>query len=260
MLDPLLAPLAADPGASAVVLDVDGTLAPIAPHPDAAAVPAASLALVVRLVDRFALVGCVSGRTPTEVARLVPVPGVRIAGNHGLELLDGGAAVPAAGLESWLPTLAQAASALAPIAAAAGAWVEDKGATLAVHLREAPDPERARAALEAEAVPLLGELGLRCRWGRMVLEARPPLDVDKGTAVAALVARVPAVRRVLYAGDDATDLDAFAVADVAVAVRSPEAPPGLLDAAAIVVDGPDGLARLLAELVGGQAVSVAKGV
>ena len=65
----------------------------------------------------------------------------------------------------------------------------------------------------------------------MVLEVRPPVDADKGTAVRALVARA-GVRRALYAGDDTTDLDAFAGLDglelgVRVAVDSGEAPPGL---------------------------------
>ena len=89
------------------------------------------------------------------------------------------------------------------------------------------------------------------RWGRMVLEVRPPVEAHKGTAVRALVARA-GVSRALYAGDDATDLDAFAGLDAAglelavrVAVDSGEAPPGLREAADVVVDGPAGVLTLL---------------
>jgi trehalose 6-phosphate phosphatase len=94
--------------------------------------------------------------------------------------------------------------------------------------------------------------GLDARWGRKVLEIRPPLKTDKGTAVRALVTRT-AVRRGLYAGDDTTDLDAFAGLDeldvaVRVAVDSGEAPRALLEAADLVVDGTEGVLELLRRL------------
>ena len=90
------------------------------------------------------------------------------------------------------------------------------------------------------------------RWGRMVLEIRPPVEAHKGTAVRALVARA-AVGRALYAGDDRTDVDAFTGLDdlelgVRVAVDSPEAPPELLAAADLVVEGTAGVLALLRTL------------
>lgn len=244
--DPL-APLRADPGAGAILLDVDGTLAPIAPHPDRSAVPDATRATLARLVARYALVACVSGRAAADAARLVGVDGVAVVGNHGLELLRGGAATWADGVEPWLPAVRRAADALGPLALEVGGWVEDKGATLTVHVREAPDPDAARSALEERAVPVIAAQGLGWRWGRMALEARPPVDVDKGTAVRDLLASSPATCS-LYAGDDLTDLDALRAVDVGVAVRSDETPPAVLAAAAIVVEGPAALADLLAGL------------
>jgi len=154
----------------------------------------------------------------------------------------------APGVEEWLPIVASAARAIAPIAAEVGAWVEDKGATLSVHLREAPDPTLAREVLVTRAVPLITAAGLGWRWGRMTLEARPPLEQDKGTAVQHLLAEHPTIVRSLYAGDDQTDLDAFAVVDVAIAVASDEAPVALGAAAVLTVDGPPGLAMLLESL------------
>ena len=95
-------------------------------------------------------------------------------------------------------------------------------------------------------------LGLGPRWGRTVLEVRPPVAADKGTAVTALVARA-GVERALYAGDDTTDVDAFRGLDglevaVRVAVDSGEAPPALLAAADLVVEGTDGVLALLRAL------------
>ena len=245
--DPL-ARLRAAPEHSAILLDVDGTLAPIVARPELSAVPADALGLLGGLVERFALVGCVSGRAALDAARLVPVPGVRIAGNHGLELLVDGEVRLAGGVEEWLDDVRTAAAAVEPIADEAGGWIELKGATFSVHFRQAPDPVAARSLLELRAVPLIAASGLVSRWGRMTLEARPPVPVDKGSAVEELLAGCPGVRWSLYAGDDRTDLDAFGVVDVRVAVRSDETPDDLLEAADVVVDGTDGLADLLRSL------------
>jgi trehalose 6-phosphate phosphatase len=84
-----------------------------------------------------------------------------------------------------------------------------------------------------------------------VLEIRPPVQADKGTAVRALLDRSGA-RRGLYAGDDTTDLDAFAGLAgagldhaVRVAVASEEGPAELREAADLVVASPEELAGLL---------------
>jgi trehalose-phosphatase len=248
--DDPLEPFRRDPGASAVLLDIDGTLAPIAPHPADASVPAETIEVLVRLVGRFGLVGCVSGRAAADARELVPVPGIAFSGNHGLEIAEGDAVLTVPDAEPYIPAMADLVRRLAPVAAGAGAWIEDKGVTLAVHYRQAPDPEVAEERLRAEAVPLIGAAGLTARFGRMVLEVRPPVPIDKGTAVRRLLHGRGLVRS-LFAGDDTTDLDAFRAVDVSVAVVSPEAPPGLADAATIVVDGPLGARELLASLLDG---------
>ena len=69
-----------------MLLDVDGVLAPIVPRPELSEVPEATLDLLRGLIERYRLVACVSGRTLDEVRRLVPLPGLLAAGNHGLEL------------------------------------------------------------------------------------------------------------------------------------------------------------------------------
>jgi trehalose 6-phosphate phosphatase len=85
-----------------------------------------------------------------------------------------------------------------------------------------------------------------------VLELRPPVEADKGTAVRALLAE-RGLERALYAGDDTTDLDAFRGLDglelaVRVAVASPEGPLELRDAADLVVESPAELLELLRTL------------
>jgi trehalose 6-phosphate phosphatase len=85
-----------------------------------------------------------------------------------------------------------------------------------------------------------------------VLELRPPVEADKGTAVRALLAE-RGLRRALYAGDDTTDLDAFRGLDglevaVRVAVASTEGPAELREAADVVVASPHELLELLKTL------------
>jgi trehalose 6-phosphate phosphatase len=131
--------------------------------------------------------------------------------------------------------------------------VEDKELSLSYHFREAPDEGAARAELESVAERARAA-GLDPRGGRKVLEIRPAAPADKGLAVRALLAEA-AVKRALYAGDDTTDLDAFAALaeaavehPVRVAVASEEGPPALREAADLVVSSPDELAQLLRRL------------
>src|SRR5439155_17738154 len=86
--------------------------------------------------------------------------------------------------------------------------LEDKHLTASLHYRTAADEQRARAQLEAIAERARAE-GFVARFGRKVLELLPPLDANKGTAVGRLL-REHDLERALYAGDDTTDLDAFA--------------------------------------------------
>jgi trehalose 6-phosphate phosphatase len=231
----LLAPLARAPLRSALVLDVDGTLAPIVARPELARVPAETQAELERLVAAYLLVACVSGRAGEDARRLVGVDGIEYVGNHGLEL-D--------------PRAAELAGEIAGFRGSVGLPVEDKGLSLSYHYREAPDPDASRSRLE-EVAERARAAGLDARWGRMVLEIRPPVQADKGTAVRALLERSGA-RLALYAGDDTTDLDAFAGLAgaglehaVRVAVASDEGPEELRAAADLVVAGPGELASLL---------------
>jgi trehalose 6-phosphate phosphatase len=231
-----MARLRSEPGRAGVLLDVDGTLAPIVARPELSVVPEETREQVRRLAGRYALVACVSGRTGKEAERLVGVEGVVYVGVHGLEL------APEA--ERWRETLR-------PFAGEDWPWLEDKGLTVAFHWREAPNDEQARRSLELVAERARAA-GIEARWGRKVLELRPPVEADKGTAVRALLAE-RGLTRALYAGDDTTDLDAFRGLDglelaVRVAVASPEGPQELREAADLVVDSPGELLELLGAL------------
>ena len=238
MIDGRLLELVSEPRRAAILLDVDGTLAPIVARPSDSRVPPETQAELRRLVQRYAFVACVSGRSGADARRVVGVDGITYVGSHGLEL------EPAA--ERWRAPL-QEFIAKVP-------WlVEDKGLTASLHYRTEPDQAAAREKLE-EIAEQARAAGLRANFGRKVLELRPPVDADKGTAVRRLL-RHWHVRRALYCGDDTTDLDGFRGLResrlrlaMCVAVASDEGPPELAAQADIVVEGTQGALALLREL------------
>jgi trehalose 6-phosphate phosphatase len=242
----VLAPLVDDPRHGAVVCDIDGTLAPIAPTPEEAVVLPAALAELERLSRRYALVACVTGRPAPQARAMVPVPGVAISGNHGLEVMQGDevAVVPQAAryMDAMHEALLMVENdGLLP---ELGCRIEDKGVTFTVHFRGSRRPDHALRYLETQIVPKLDRAGLAWGFGRMVLEVRPPVAIDKGSALRRLRGR-RRIGQMLYAGDDRTDLDAFREATIRIAVRSPEAPPELVERADACVDGPEQVVQLL---------------
>jgi trehalose-phosphatase len=256
----LLGPLRAEPARAAILTDFDGTLAPIVAHADDAALPDGAREVLVALIDRYAMVGAISGRRAADVRARIGLDGIAYAGNHGLELL-----LPGEGEPRPDPSLdgreADAAGFLATIEAArfddSGLRVEDKGPIQALHWRGAPDEAQAEATAREIAVEA-GRAGLEPRWGRKVLELRPMGGGGKDGAVASLLAE-DGVDRVVFAGDDRTDVDAFRrlgelrdagelVAAVRVGVLSAEGPPEIAEESDLTVEGPEGWLEILAWL------------
>ncbi len=257
----LLAPLRDDPARAAILLDVDGTLAPIVEQPSEARVPAATRELLTRLVERYGLVACVSGRRASEARALVSIGSITYLGAHGAELLRAGGTEPVLDprLKDWAQRIHEFGRSTQNLdLSSRRVRLEDKGAILAYHWRAAPDQEAARAAAETVATRARA-LGFRTHWGKKVLEVRPPVHFDKGVGVANLLAGRE-LDSVMYAGDDLTDVDAFrsivrmaeegAISQaIRVGVRSPEAPQEILTEADVLVDGPSGMAELLSLLL-----------
>jgi trehalose-phosphatase len=216
-LIPLLSEVADRLGGSPriIMLDLDGTLSPIAPRPQDASVPQATRRAIAALASRPGVhVAIVSGRGAADARRIVSVGNLWVIGNHGLELVGPhGEMEVEPQAEAFRVAMAQASRRItASVTHVAGVILEDKVWTLSVHHRLA-DPAvvpRLRASIEA-----VGEqFGLRLTEGKGVLELRPPVQHDKGTAVLALARRLGGLvpgTSVIFAGDDNTDEDAFRV-------------------------------------------------
>src|ERR687893_2078189 len=173
------------PQSAAILSDIDGTLAPIVPTPDMAEVPAELKDLLRRLSEKYLLVAGISGRKTEDALDLVGLADVVYFGNHGFEILRNGEVEVTPEALPYLEKVQElennARRELEPL----GAFVEEKGITASIHYRNAP-PEVGERSVDF--VKREGErLGLRITVGRGVVEARPPIRADKGTAVRALV-------------------------------------------------------------------------
>jgi trehalose 6-phosphate phosphatase len=256
-----LEPIRADPSHSAVLLDIDGTLAPIVRHAADAHVPEATRSLLIEISRRYGVVGCVSGRRASTARQIVAIGTIAYIGNHGGELLRPRATRPEVDPEvaEWTVRVREfAARAYTAEHQRVRLRSEDKEAIAAFHWRGAPN-EQAAAEAAQEIARQAQEEGFVVHWGRKVLEVRPPVVLDKGLGIAALLRGTP-ITAAVYVGDDTTDLDAFrglrslvasgALAHaVCVAVGSDEAPPELAHEADLNVDGPDGVRGLLEALL-----------
>lgn len=196
----------------AVFLDYDGTLTPIASTPGAAVLPDATRASILRLRS-LVPVAIVSGRDRADVAAMIGVDGLVIAGSHGFDLAgpdwahthpEGHAAVPA---------LAAAADRLeGTLADVPGLLVERKAYAVAVHVRNV-DPAHHGRVLQAVQDTAASDTRLRHTGGKAIEELRPAVPWDKGRAVEYLLARLdldPTRFAPVYVGDDETDEDALA--------------------------------------------------
>jgi len=264
-LSAVLEPLRANPDRSAILTDVDGTIAPIVQNPAEAAVPERTRELLRELAGNYALVACLSGRRALDARRIVGLDELAYSGNHGFELLLPGDEQPRPD-----PSLdgheADASRFIAGLDRSelerAGIRTEDKGAIVALHWRGAPN-EGAAESLAHEIANEAEWQGLVPHHGRKVLEIRPNVAINKGIAAAALIPARP-VDAALYGGDDRTDVDAFTAlrtlkedgklsAVACIAVTSPESPPEVAAGADLSVDGPEGFVAVLEGLVPARA-------
>ncbi len=251
-----VAPLRPHLSRTVVATDFDGVLAPIVPRPeDARALPGTAEVLAA-LAGRVARLAVVTGRPAGDVVSFGgfdDVPGLVVLGHYGLERWEDGR-LQSPATHAGVDRARVRAHELA--AGRPGVSVEDKGHSVALHTRRAPDPAGALAELTPLVAAVADETSLQVTPGRFVLELRPP-GVDKGMAVRTLVDEASA-SAVVYAGDDLGDLPAVAavrelgadgVTGFVVCADADETPAELRDQADLVVAGPHGVLMAFEALV-----------
>jgi trehalose 6-phosphate phosphatase len=249
-LPPVVAAVREGLARAALFLDFDGSLAPIVADPaDAEPLPSA-VAAMAALAERCQTVAVVSGRPVAFLDAWFP-PVVRLAGLYGLEQRVDGRTSRQPEAQRWEQVVAAAAAGAAALPAPVRA--ENKGLSLTLHYRAAPDLGPLVAAWADEEAR---RSGLVARSAKMSVELHPPVPLDKGDVVRSWSDGAGVV---VVAGDDAGDLPAFAalgplasagVVTLGVAVLGAETPAAVRSAADLLVEGPPGLADLLISLAG----------
>ncbi len=274
-------------GKIGLATDIDGTISHISDDPSKAAVsPECKRALTELLnTGRLAVVAVISERSALECRNLVGIPEVLYLGNYGLEILAPGqnevllskAVRPYQTLiSSVLDTihyrLLHYRSELLECQGESN-WqqkliFENKGATAAIHYRQTINSRQVRQVIMQVAGEVAQRAGLRLSEGRKVIELRPPVEINKGTALFDLVDHYQ-TNRLIYLGDDASDHSAFKMLHeleqpnrlgfnssnyngfegLAVAVSSPEMPPALGVTADYLLDGVAGTEQFLGTLL-----------
>ncbi|UCG83668.1 MAG: trehalose-phosphatase [Dehalococcoidia bacterium] len=232
--------------------DVDGTISEIAPSPGQARVSPGcreSLALLARRLD---VVAAVSGRTAIGTRDMVGVDDMIYIGNHGYERWVDGKVQLMPGIEPYIDSIKSVLAELEKRIAVEGVIFENKGPTASIHYRRCRDQEAALKAIMTAVEEFTSGSDLRVSRGRLVVELRPPLEVNKGTAVLSLVEERQ-LRGALYLGDDLTDVDVFVAfhreglpfKGLAVAVIEDETASQVIKAADYILNGVREVERFL---------------
>ncbi len=218
--------------------DFDGTLAPIRARPDDVHV-SATIALRLDKLARARPVAIVTGRRIDDVRERLGFVPAWIIGNHGAQ--DEGDPDAAARAHQALDALRERLHERAGGLAGAGVAVEDKGQSLALHFRTAPDRAAASAMIEDVLAGFTSTLHVF--GGKLVYNAVAADAPDKAVAVLRLIARA-GVQAAFFAGDDVNDEPVFAAAQhswVTVRIGCDRR----ASAARFCIDGPHEMAGVL---------------
>ena len=191
-----------------LVADFDGTISEIAPTPDQASIFPGCAEALERLSVKLTLVSVVSGRSVADLREKVGLNRVVYVGNHGAEYLSDGELWVAPGATEYRGKIRAAFEHLRDAADGPGLIWQDKELSASVHYRMAPDRSKARGVLTAALKSTPGFEELEVFWGKLVLELRARIGLNKGYAIRKL-AQDHELDGIICLGDDSTDVDAL---------------------------------------------------
>ena len=238
-----------------LITDVDGTISEIASCPEEARVSPICRQHLAILTKRLELVAAISGRPALDAKEMIGVDGIVYVGNNGLEQWHDGVLQFVEGVKEYTPKVTAVLDELRGSLTVEGISFENKGVALSVHYRRSPDRESARNCILEKIAASSIARDFRIQEGKMVVELRPPVEVNKATAVEALVKSYN-LRGGIYVGDDISDVDAFSamhqeiLKGLAVGVISEETPQQVEKEADFSLNGVADVERFLTWLAG----------
>src|SRR3990167_9254643 len=157
-------------------LDFDGTLSPIVDNPLDAAIPDDISAWVRRLSQKKKIkIGIITGRSMQDVRKKVGLKNVIYAANHGMEVYYKGRFILRKGRAYRRPLALIAKSLIKELSAIPDIYVENKGLSVAVHLRRVKRNyyRKVKDIVKTTVKPWLKKYNLQLTRGKMLMEVRP---------------------------------------------------------------------------------------
>jgi trehalose 6-phosphate phosphatase len=209
-MDIALPPLVFDLNRSAFLLDIDGTILDFAPSPRQVWVPAGLRRTLARLTQAAGgALALVSGRSISDIDLIFSPLQLAAIGVHGAEMRISADADVQPRVTPLSKVLKRKLATIAELGP--GILVEDKGYSLALHYRLAPEKGAAVLAAATKICAEVPEEAIRILPGKLVVDIKPAA-IDKGDAVSELMQNPPfAGRHPIYIGDDTTDLPVFRI-------------------------------------------------
>lgn len=195
---------------TAIVTDIDGTISEIAPTPDEAIVTTFMKEELVKLKEKFKMLAVISGRSAQNAKQMVGVEGLLYVGNHGMEYLKDGNLNMNPEVTKYLSEIKRAGKKLekGDLSSVNGLIFEDKGICYSIHYRQTKPSENARKKILNKIYDDPDCQQLEVSEGRQLIELKPPITCDKGSILQNIIEEYE-LGKIIYLGDDITDLDAF---------------------------------------------------
>ncbi len=187
--------------------DFDGTLCHFQPYPEMPHMTARNEQLIIELTKLLPVVSLISGRAALELESVVQLPGIAYVGNHGMEELRDGNVIVVDAAREWEERMNGFYHELGE-PTIPGVRHQFKRVTMSVTYRYADQPEKVRLQLLDKLQTINEKYGFHLSEGRTIWEIKPPIEANKGTAIAALV-KEHQLETAIYLGDDYTDVSAF---------------------------------------------------
>lgn len=187
--------------------DFDGTLCHFRPYPEMPHMTERNEKLIIELAKASTVVALISGRAALELESMVKLPGIVYVGNHGLEELRDGKVIVVEAAREWEERMNGFYHELGE-PTIPGVRHQFKRVTMSVTYRYADQPEKVRLQLLEKLQAINEKYGFSLSEGRTIWEVKPPIEANKGTAIAVLV-KEHKLDSAIYLGDDFTDVSAF---------------------------------------------------
>jgi trehalose 6-phosphate phosphatase len=194
---------------TAIITDIDGTISEIVLTPMEAVVSEDMRNIIKKLATKFKFTGVVTGRSIKNALDMLDDMNLIYIGNHGLEQFKDGKINIEPQVKEYIPLIRRLARNIQrELHNYDCILFQDKELSFTVHYRLCNNGDEIRKIALDTIFGIKESKLLKIAEGRKVIEIRPPVGYDKGTILQKLIFDNN-IKKIIYLGDDITDLDAF---------------------------------------------------